>query len=603
METMLAGNDRVIIERVLGGIGDVCMTRPAINAFIAQNPDKEVYLRTSRPLDELYADIHGVTILLEPPEFNLFDHYDLNSPCLDYELENHPFAVVNQKKLIRRDKNIELSRQEVFCNKVGVKFDISNYNVKFTEQELDFAETYTKGLSNILLVHCNSNEPSRTYKYESALIDYLSKHWDGYILAIRPKQKPKVNNVITWHEGSLRSLWAVMSKANSFIGVDSGPIHMAGSIGIPVYGIFGPIDPAIRLKYKHAYWKPISCKYTKDIPCWYTPCKGVYCMSRYPKEIFRDAISKFDRGEIYNRIQVYKPEIKPSYSTYIYVRPISGIGDAIMLRPVIIENMRLYPGSSHIIYSKLPYGNIYKDIEGLDIININSNNKDVVNDIKSKHDEKETKVFNVYNTCALFEHDHKGHIDKSRQEIWADEVRIELDKLDYNVKFSDQELEYADRFIGSKNIITLHLTSADLWRDYIHKEGLIDFIATNYNGYVFIMDSGYKYYGDRANVIINNNILIRDVWSIVSKSKLLIGIDSAGIHLSGSVGVPTFGLFGPTDPKIRLKYNNVGWLDNSELCKNKSMPCWYQPCKGKYCLDIKPKDVWDSVIKRFGDIL
>ena len=102
-----------------------------------QNPDKEVYIRTSRPLDELVMDIHSSGILLDTPRFIPTEHYDLNAPCLNYELENHPFVVVNHKKLLRRDKDIVLSRQEVFCNKLGVKFDMSNYDVRFTEEELE----------------------------------------------------------------------------------------------------------------------------------------------------------------------------------------------------------------------------------------------------------------------------------------------------------------------------------------------------------------------------------------------------------------------------------------------------------------------------------
>ena len=598
MEAELKLNNKVVIERVLGGIGDCVMVRPSVVAYIQQNPDRDVYIRTSRPLDDVFLDINCAGILLEDPKFE-YELFDLNHPCLDYELTNHPFIVVNQKKIIPSGKKILLSRQEIFCDVLGVKFDISNYDVKFSEQELHFADDYTKGLNNILLVHCNSNEPSRTYKYESALLDYCSKHWDGSIIAIRPKQIPKGKNIIVWQDGGIRQLWSVMTKAKIFIGVDSGPIHLAGSIGIPVYGVFGPISPEIRLKYKHAYWRPIECRYTKNENCFYTPCKGAYCMSRYPKEIFRDAMSKFNMGDVYNKIQVYQPTIKSSYNNYIYVRPISGIGDAVMLRPVIIENMKQYPKSSHIIYSKLPYGDIYKDIEGLDIININTDNKDIVGIIRSRHNEKETKVCNVYDSCALYEHEHKK-VNKSRQDIWADEVDVKLNELNYNVRFTDTELDFADKFIDSRNMIVLHLTSADLWRDYIYKEGIIDFIADNYDGYIFVMDVGYRYYGDRTNVITNPNMPIRNVWSIISKSKLLIGVDSAGVHLSGSVGVPTFGLFGPTDPKIRLRYDNVGWLDNNKLCKNKSMPCWYQPCKEKYCLDIKPEKVWDEVIKRFG---
>jgi hypothetical protein len=65
-----------------------------------------------------------------------------------------------------------------------------------------------------------------------------------------------------------------------------------------------------------------------------------------------------------------------------------------MLRPVIIENIKQNPTSSHILYSKLPYGNIYKDIAGLDIINMKTNCEDAVNLIRNQHDNKETKIIN-----------------------------------------------------------------------------------------------------------------------------------------------------------------------------------------------------------------
>lgn len=43
---------------------------------------------------------------------------------------------------------------------------------------------------------------------------------------------------------SLRQLAAVMSEATIFVGCDSGPMHLAAAVGIPVLGIFGPSSEA-----------------------------------------------------------------------------------------------------------------------------------------------------------------------------------------------------------------------------------------------------------------------------------------------------------------------------------------------------------------------
>ena len=44
--------------------------------------------------------------------------------------------------------------------------------------------------------------------------------------------------------GSLTELIALTRRARLFIGGDTGPMHLAAALGVPVVGIFGPTDPA-----------------------------------------------------------------------------------------------------------------------------------------------------------------------------------------------------------------------------------------------------------------------------------------------------------------------------------------------------------------------
>jgi len=42
----------------------------------------------------------------------------------------------------------------------------------------------------------------------------------------------------------LRSLVSVIRRAKLFVGIDSGPMHIASALDIPTVAIFGPTDPA-----------------------------------------------------------------------------------------------------------------------------------------------------------------------------------------------------------------------------------------------------------------------------------------------------------------------------------------------------------------------
>jgi len=64
---------------------------------------------------------------------------------------------------------------------------------------------------------------------------------------------------------SLRELLGLMSQSVLFVTNDSGPMHMANALRVPVVAIFGPTDPKITGPFH-----PPSAVHKKDVPCW--PC-------------------------------------------------------------------------------------------------------------------------------------------------------------------------------------------------------------------------------------------------------------------------------------------------------------------------------------------
>lgn len=67
--------------------------------------------------------------------------------------------------------------------------------------------------------------------------------------------------------------------------------------------------------------------------------------------------------------------------------------------------------------------------------------------------------------------------------------------------------------------------------------------------------------------------------ALCSISKLVIGTDSALVHIAASVNAPCMGIYGPFPGEIRLStYKNTEWIN----CKNECSPCFKHgryPCK------------------------
>jgi ADP-heptose:LPS heptosyltransferase len=71
-------------------------------------------------------------------------------------------------------------------------------------------------------------------------------------------------------------LVALIASCDLVISIDSGPVHVAGTVGTPVIGLFGPVDPASRLPPDSPALGLFS-----DVPC-------LFCHNRAPIIHWRD---------------------------------------------------------------------------------------------------------------------------------------------------------------------------------------------------------------------------------------------------------------------------------------------------------------------------
>jgi ADP-heptose:LPS heptosyltransferase len=87
---------------------------------------------------------------------------------------------------------------------------------------------------------------------------------------------------------NLRSLCSIIRKARLFVGIDSGIMHLASSIDIPVVGLFGPTDPQYVGPQNNR--SIVVRKEDMDcVPCHLKSCKPRDCLSQLEVDKVFDA--------------------------------------------------------------------------------------------------------------------------------------------------------------------------------------------------------------------------------------------------------------------------------------------------------------------------
>lgn len=80
----------------------------------------------------------------------------------------------------------------------------------------------------------------------------------------------------------LKSLAALIARCDAFIGGDSGPLHLASALGVPVVGIYGPSDPSRNGPFR-GHFRVVrstgSCR-----GCYKRRCATRECMDRVSAE-------------------------------------------------------------------------------------------------------------------------------------------------------------------------------------------------------------------------------------------------------------------------------------------------------------------------------
>lgn len=299
--------------------------------------------------------------------------------------------------------------------------------------------------------------------------------------------------------------------------------------------------------------------------------------------------------------------IKSIGGAIVVWRPVGGIGDAVMIMPLITTLRVEWGNSVPIIILCVDYIEpIFRHHIDVDCV-ISLTQEEI-----GRHEDRIKAarlsdagaiIYPLYYPCpaAKYEADCNPYIDKSRQAIFAEACDVKFDGGGYNIVLDEEELNTSRDWGVNDRYIIVHLRSHDKWRDYpkiLTKALLIKLVrlGKKFDFEVLSVDSVFDY--DIKKVRAIHHTHLNDIMGLMSGAMMLVGPDSSMVHIAGALDINVLGIFGPTNPEVRLKYSRAYWMKGFERCGRQH--CWYTPCRNKYCLKVlKPI----TVIKRIKNIL
>jgi len=85
---------------------------------------------------------------------------------------------------------------------------------------------------------------------------------------------PERETIVECGDFGLAELRSLIGRASLYIGGDSGPMHVAGTTGVPVVGLYGPTLPARSQPYRSARFISAAAE-VQNLPC--RPCNQRRC--------------------------------------------------------------------------------------------------------------------------------------------------------------------------------------------------------------------------------------------------------------------------------------------------------------------------------------
>lgn len=216
--------------------------------------------------------------------------FDLNTPCVDYEWD----AMLSPE-------GIRKPRYQIWCDFCDVVPSTYFPVYEFKEGEREQARNLldSMGLTRPIIIAVNANDDRRAVPKNklASIITLLQAKGHEVVTMDGTFKFDGIPGIVGQR---LSSVMALMSWGSVCISGDSGLLHVAGTVGTPIVGIFGPTDPDMRMGvYRGSAID--GRRFAPCSPCWYQyPClknpnpdHQVFCLKRIPPEIIAAEVEKW----------------------------------------------------------------------------------------------------------------------------------------------------------------------------------------------------------------------------------------------------------------------------------------------------------------------
>lgn len=262
---------------------------------------------------------------------------------------------------------------------------------------------------------------------------------------------------------------------------------------------------------------------------------------------------------------------KPKSSICI-IRKVGGIGDVLMLTPVLREIKRQYP-DCHLTFAIDMHStgnNVYYELVK------NAPFVDEFVDARYVQHGKYDCTWDASAVCLRYE--RQGLPAINRIDLFARAAGINLVSKRPFYQVEEQERIRATHAIAGRTTVLLHTASNEdkrCWpiEKYVELVQEMDSLSIVF----LVMDFNGKHHGwnKKSNCIDISNCSIRELGAYIEQVDLFVGPDSGPMHMAGALGTRSIVLFGSIPPEARINYYTEHQAITADLT---CLGCWYAKC-------------------------
>lgn len=266
----------ILVTRAMGGIGDLLMMTPGLNALAQKYPGGRIDFAIPKTFHPVFEGLQSVRLL----DINE-DEIDISQYRRWINLTDCPAGRVEA----RQYPNVRKNRIEIFACAMGISKrrlrrtagSLPDYSV--TEPERQWAKTFVRSLNPeglaVVGVQPFAADSYRNWPYMEALVERLAQ--TRLVLVFHHEDFPGYDfkNVIKVRQPIRKSI-ALAEQCHRLVVLDSSFLHFSAALRVPTVVVFGAVSGRLRVRdYPNVHLLAPRKTEFPCYPCWryeHKPC-------------------------------------------------------------------------------------------------------------------------------------------------------------------------------------------------------------------------------------------------------------------------------------------------------------------------------------------